>query len=74
VVRRADPVWGEVPIAFVVRSEDSVSVDHLLDSCRRNLPGHKMPKEIHFIPSESMPRSSSGKVLRHELEKLLVEP
>jgi acyl-CoA synthetase (AMP-forming)/AMP-acid ligase II len=74
VVRRSDPVWGEVPVAFVVRSEDTVSVDHLLDTCRRNLPGHKMPKEIHFIPSESVPRSSSGKVLRHELEKLLVEP
>ena len=71
VVRRADDRWGEVPIAFVARSDDTVGADDLRALCRTNLAGFKQPKEIRFLDHEAFPRNVSGKVLRHDLEALL---
>ena len=39
--------------------------------CRENLSSYKRPKEIIFIMDEDLPRSTSGKVQRHELEARL---
>ncbi|HEV8390203.1 MAG TPA: AMP-binding protein [Dongiaceae bacterium] len=73
VVRRSDPKWGEVPVAFVARRDESLSEDELRRRCREQLAGFKQPKEIHFIPFEAFPRSASGKIQRHELEQRLKE-
>jgi acyl-CoA synthetase (AMP-forming)/AMP-acid ligase II len=73
VVRRPDPQWGEVPIAFVARRDDSLGEEELRRKCREQLAGYKQPKEIHFIPFEAFPRSASGKIQRHELEQRLKE-
>ncbi|HEY3495978.1 MAG TPA: AMP-binding protein [Polyangiaceae bacterium] len=69
VVRRPDPKWGEVPVAFVARQDPAVTEDGLKSLCRAELAGYKQPKGIHFISPEEFPRSASGKVQRHELEK-----
>jgi fatty-acyl-CoA synthase len=71
VVRRPDAKWGEVPIAFVARRGDGVTAAELFARCRAELAGFKQPKGIAFIAFEAFPRSASGKVQRHELEKLL---
>jgi fatty-acyl-CoA synthase len=71
VVRRSDPRWGEVPIAFVARRTESLQAAELFARCRTELAGFKQPKGIAFIGFEDFPRSASGKVQRHELEKLL---
>lgn len=73
VVRSRDPKWGEVPIAFVARREESLTAEALLAACRAHLAGFKQPKGIRFIRFEEFPRSASGKVQRHELEKLLIQ-
>jgi acyl-CoA synthetase (AMP-forming)/AMP-acid ligase II len=75
VVRRADARWGEVPIAFVARREGPegqaiVSAD-LFARCRAELAGFKQPRGIVFVTLDSFPRSASGKVQRHDLEKRL---
>ena len=72
VVRRSDPRWGEVPIAFVAR-RDGAALDagDLYRRCREALAGYKQPKGLHFIDFEEFPRSASGKVQRHELEARL---
>jgi acyl-CoA synthetase (AMP-forming)/AMP-acid ligase II len=69
VVRRADAKWGEVPVAFVARRDEALTGDELRERCRVKLAGYKQPKEIVFIALEAFPRSASGKVMRHELEK-----
>ncbi|MBL0216204.1 MAG: AMP-binding protein [Myxococcales bacterium] len=69
VVRTPDPKWGEVPIAFVARADDSLDEATLLALCRAQLAGFKQPKQIRFIPVDEFPRSASGKVQRHELER-----
>ncbi len=71
VVRRPDATWGEVPVAFVSRRSDALDEATLFAACRRQLAGFKQPKEIRFIAFEDFPRSASGKIQRHELEKQL---
>ena len=39
--------------------------------CRAGLAGYKQPKGIHFIALEDFPRSVTGKIQRHELERRL---
>jgi acyl-CoA synthetase (AMP-forming)/AMP-acid ligase II len=74
VVRRADPKWGEVPVAFVARNTEHLEAADLYRRCRRDLAGYKQPKDIFFIKAEEFPRSASGKIQRHELEKRLGAP
>jgi acyl-CoA synthetase (AMP-forming)/AMP-acid ligase II len=74
VVRRADPKWGEVPVAFVARHTEHLEAADLYRRCRRELAGYKQPKDIFFIRAEEFPRSASGKIQRHELEKRLSLP
>jgi len=69
VVRKPDAQWGEVPIAFVSRSDEALTADALLALCRVQLAGYKRPKEIHFVPFDRFPRSTTGKVQRGEVER-----
>jgi fatty-acyl-CoA synthase len=71
VVRKPDAQWGEVPVAFVARSDEALSADALLALCRAQLAGYKRPKEIHFVPFEQFPRSTTGKVQRGKVERWL---
>jgi fatty-acyl-CoA synthase len=71
VVRRADAKWGEVPVAIVARKDDSLQAQDLLDRCRAELAGYKRPKEIVFVELEQLPRSTTGKIQRHEVEAWL---
>jgi len=80
VVRRPDPKWGEVPVAFVALRGDilpaslaaeQLEAAELYRRCRSELAGYKQPKDIIFIAAHELPRSASGKIQRHELEKRL---
>lgn len=74
VVRRRDDKWGEVPVAFVARRSDALTEAELAAACRASLAGYKMPKEIRFVNAADFPRSSTGKIQRHEVEKWLSGP
>ena len=86
VVRRADPRWGEVPIAFVALRDSAADIGtseagsratelairaELEAYCREHLARFKQPKALEFIAFSEFPRSASGKVQRHELERRL---
>ena len=73
VVRVADQKWGEVPVAFVSCRDATVTEDHLLELCRRDLAAYKRPRQFQFIDFSEFPRSTSGKVQRHELEARLAK-
>jgi acyl-CoA synthetase (AMP-forming)/AMP-acid ligase II len=72
VVRKRDAKWGEVPVAFVARRDDALNESDIEAVCRKELAGYKRPKEVHFMRFEDFPRSTTGKILRHEMEKKLV--
>jgi len=71
VIRRADARWGEVPVAVVVRKDDSVMAEALIERCRSELAGYKCPREIMFVRMDTLPRSTTGKVQREGLETWL---
>lgn len=71
VVRRNDDQWGEVPVAFVSRNDESLTDGDIEALCRKSLAGYKRPKQVHFIGFEEFPRSTTGKILRHEMEARL---
>ena len=71
VVRQKDDRWGEVPVAFVARTDDSLTAEVVEALCRNELAGYKRPKAVHFIRFEDFPRSTTGKILRHEMEERL---
>jgi acyl-CoA synthetase (AMP-forming)/AMP-acid ligase II len=78
VVRRRDARWGEVPVAFAARKDSALSEaefeDELLAACREKLARYKVPKQIVFVNAADLPRSSTGKIQRHEVEKWLATP
>ena len=73
VVRRQDDKWGEVPVAFIASKDDSLTAEDLSARCRKALAGYKQPKEIRFVAFDDLPRSTTGKIQRHEVEKWLKE-
>jgi len=72
VVRKPDATWGEVPVAFVARRDPGLRAEDILERCRENLSGYKRPKEVRFVELAEFPRSTSGKIQRHELEARLL--
>ncbi|HEX3650605.1 MAG TPA: AMP-binding protein [Pseudonocardiaceae bacterium] len=66
VVGQPDERWGAVGVAYVVlRTGHSVWYDELMDFCRAELAGYKVPREIRF--TGDLPRSAMGKILRRRL-------
>ncbi len=70
VVRQRDPRWGEVPLAFVaLKPGAAVDAQALIQCCRAQLAGYKVPNEVRFVEAAAFPRSSTGKIQRHEIER-----
>ena len=68
VAGMADRVRGEVPVGFVVRTEQvDASEADLIEFCRSRLASFKVPRAIHFV--ERLPRTALGKVLKAALVK-----
>ncbi len=62
---------GETVKAAVVLRPDAELTAATLDAwCRDRLAGHNRPRYIAFLAPGELPRSTTGKVQRHELAKL----
>ena len=59
---------GETVKLFVVKKDDSLTKEELINFCRQQMTGYKCPKHIEFV--EDLPKSNVGKVLRKDLRKL----
>jgi acyl-CoA synthetase (AMP-forming)/AMP-acid ligase II len=71
VVRQRDARWGEVPVAFVAfKPGAAADTAALALRCREQLAGYKVPKEFRVVDLAAFPRSSTGKIQRHEIERL----
>jgi long-chain acyl-CoA synthetase len=68
-----DPKSGEVVKLFVVRKDPELTEQALLEHCRKNLTGYKVPKIVEFR-TEPLPKSNIGKILRRQLRDLAAEP
>ena len=70
VVAKPDEKWGEVPCAFVELKEGAeVTEAALIAFARERLAGFKTPKQVVF---QELPKTSTGKIQKFELRKLVV--
>ena len=67
VIGVADTMAGEIPKAFVVRKEIDLTDAALIAWCAERVAPYKRPRAVEFV--ESIPRSTSGKVLRRILRE-----
>lgn len=71
VVRQADDRWGEVPVAFIVRKAQTLTEAEVIDICAGHIARYKRPRRVIFVDDADLPRSTTGKIIRHELEAAL---
>jgi long-chain acyl-CoA synthetase len=64
-VAQPDERAGEVVAIFVVRKDPSVTADQLVEHCRKELTGYKLPKHVYF--RTELPKTNVGKILRRAL-------
>lgn len=56
---------GEAVKVCIVKKDPGLTKEEVLDHCRRQLTGYKVPKIIEF--REELPKTNVGKILRREL-------
>ena len=56
---------GELVKVFVVKKDQSLTEEELIEHCRTNLTPYKIPKFIVF--KDDLPKTNVGKILRREL-------
>ncbi|MEC5209245.1 long-chain acyl-CoA synthetase [Psychrobacter sp. PL15] len=67
VVGVDDEDQGQTVKAYVVKSDSSLTEQDIKDFCKESLTGYKRPRHVEFI--DELPKSTVGKILRHELRK-----
>ncbi|MCM2289965.1 MAG: AMP-binding protein, partial [Sulfuritalea sp.] len=60
-----DPKTGEAVKIYVVKKDPELTEASLLEHCRANLTGYKVPRQIAF--RNELPKTNVGKILRREL-------
>jgi acyl-CoA synthetase (AMP-forming)/AMP-acid ligase II len=66
VIGMAEPVWGEVGVAFVaVKPGHEIASTEVRDFCRQGLAEYKIPH--HFLVRRSLPLTPMGKIDRLKL-------
>lgn len=56
---------GEIVKIFVVRKDDSITEQDIMDHCRKNLTNYKRPRIVEF--RDDLPKTNVGKILRRAL-------
>ena len=60
-----DEKSGEVPKIVVVKKDPELTSEALIEHCREQLTGYKVPRHVEF--RDELPKTNVGKVLRREL-------
>ncbi len=68
-VAQPDERAGEVVALFAVRRDPTLTEADLIDHCRKELTGYKVPKRVYF--RDELPKTNVGKILRRELKDQL---
>lgn len=70
VVREPDDEWGEVPKAYIALAEGaSMDREEVLDRLEGEIARYKFPHYVEFVDHEVFPRSTTGKVVRGDIEE-----
>ncbi|XP_052186664.1 4-coumarate--CoA ligase 2-like [Diospyros lotus] len=72
VVPQKDEAAGEVPVAFVVRSEEGLTEEAVKEFIAKQVVFYKKLHKVYFV--NAIPKSPSGKILRKDLRAKLSAP
>ena len=72
VIGQPSPKWGESPAAVVVRSDESLTEEEVLEHCNGRLARFKLPKRVYFV--DEIARNPSGKILKRILRERFPGP
>ncbi len=73
VCGQADKQWEQVPVAFVRLHEGSMATaDEVVAYAKQYLAKYKWPRVVYVV-KEPLPRNASGKLLRWELRRSLLQ-
>ncbi len=66
-----DAHWGEaIKAVLVLHPGAQATHEEIVAWCREGVAGYKRPRYLQFMRSEELPRSTTGKLQRHELMRL----
>jgi long-chain acyl-CoA synthetase len=68
-IAQPDEKSGEVVALFVVKKDPNLTEQELIEHCRKNLTGYKVPKHVYF--RSDLPKTNVGKILRRALREEL---
>ena len=69
VIGRADPRWGEIVVAVVVKKPDAtIDKEQVLRLFEGRIARYKHPKDVMFVAQ--MPKTALGKVRREEVRRI----
>jgi long-chain acyl-CoA synthetase len=60
-----DEKSNEAVKIFVVKKDDRLTADEIIEFCRKNLTAYKIPKHVEF--KQELPKTNVGKILRRAL-------
>jgi long-chain acyl-CoA synthetase len=64
-IAQADEKSGEVVALFIVKKDQSLTEQQMIEHCRKALTGYKVPKHVYF--RNDLPKTNVGKILRRAL-------
>jgi long-chain acyl-CoA synthetase len=70
-VAAADEKSGEAVRVVIVKKDPALTREQVLDFCRKNMTGYKLPRIIEFW--KELPKTNVGKVLRREVKNTPVK-
>ena len=62
-----DEKSGQVPKAFIVKQDETLTQDEIMTYLKQQLTSYKLPKYIEFV--SELPKSAVGKILRRKLPR-----
>ncbi len=63
----ADEKSGEVVKVFIVKKDQALTAEIVIEHCRKGLAGYKVPKAVEF--RTELPKTNVGKILRRALRE-----
>ncbi|MDA0315593.1 MAG: AMP-binding protein [Bacteroidetes bacterium] len=71
VIGMPDPKSTEKIVAYVVKKDQSLSAEKVIEHCKEFLTNYKVPKEVYF--TDELPKTNVGKILRRKIKEAHLE-
>jgi long-chain acyl-CoA synthetase len=71
VLGMPDPNFGEAVSCYVVKKDQTLTEEQIVEYCKEHLAKYKVPTSITFL--EELPKNTTGKILRRALKEAVLQ-